>query len=133
MDENTPLPRITTRYLSAASGTDDVTFNFGSVHLKPGTYTYTITETASDFAEVYSGKVVNDVTYDAVKTIKVTVANDLSVSIAEGSSEGVTFDSTTNTVKTKVTNKALPISLYKIGDSNPNTALSNVKFELYSD
>jgi len=132
-DEDTPLPRITTRYLSAASGSDDVTFNFGNVHLKPGTYTYTITETATDYTEIYSGKVVNGVTYDAVKTIKVTVANDLSISIADGSSEGVSYDSETNTVKTKVTNKVLPLSIYKFGGTDIDNKLEGVEFKLYSD
>jgi LPXTG-motif cell wall-anchored protein len=135
-DENAPLPRITTRYLSAASGSDDVTFNFGSVHLEPGTYTYTITETDSNYAEAYSGKVVNGITYDSVKTIIVTVADDLSVSIAEGSSDGVTYDSDTNTVKTKVTNKVMPLSIYKFGGSGLSeieNKLSGVQFKLYSD
>jgi len=135
-EESTPLPRITTRYLSAASGSDDVTFNFGSVHLKPGTYTYTISETASDFTEVYSGTVVNGITYDEVKRIIVTVADDLSVSIAEGSSDGVTYDSTTNTIKTKVTNRVVPLSIYKFGGSSISdidNKLVGVQFKLYSD
>ena len=131
-DDNTPLPRITTRYLSAASGSDDVTFNFGSVHLKPGTYTYTIKETDSDYNEVYSGKTIDGVMYDDVKTIKITVANDLSVTV-DGSSDGVSYISDTNTVNTVVTNRTLPISLYKIGNSDTDNALSGVGFQLYSN
>ena len=132
-EEDTPLPMVTTRYLSAASGSDDVTFNFGSVHLKPGTYTYTVTETASDFTESYAEKVVNGITYDKVKTIKVVVASDLSVTIHEDSSDGVTYNSETNTVNAKVTNKLIPLSIYKIGGADVNNKLSGVQFKLYSD
>ena len=130
---NTPLPRITTRYLTAASGKNDVTFNFGSVHLKPGTYTYTLTETANDYTESYAGETVNGVIYDTVKTIKVVVATDLTVTIHEDSSEGVTYNSETNIINTKLTNKVIPLSIYKIGDADVNNKLEGVQFKLYSD
>ena len=130
---NTPLPRITTRYLSATSGSNDVTFNFGSVHLKPGTYTYTLTETASDFTESYAGKIVGGITYDEAKTIKVTVANDLSVTIDTSSSDGVTYDSETNTINAKVTNKMIQLSIYKFGGTDVENKLIGVQFKLYSD
>ena len=132
-DENTPLPRITTRYLSAASGSDDVTFNFGSVHLDPGTYTYTVTETASDFTESYAGKNINGIIYDSVKTIIVTVADDLTVTIDETSSDGVTYNADTNTINAKVTNKLLELSVYKFGGTEVDNKLSGVQFKLYSD
>ena len=127
-NQTTPLPRFTTRYLSATSGTDDVTFNFGTVHLKPGTYTYTITETDDDFNEVYSDTVRNGIQYDAVKTIIITVAEDLSISIT-GSSDGVTYSSDTKTVNTKVTNKLISYWVqFKKTDMSENTPLGGAEF-----
>jgi len=107
-DENTPLPRITQRYLSSDSGADDVSFDFGLVHYtEPGTYTYTIKEYASNWTTVLSGTTTGGVTYDDVKTIIVNVADDFSVTVDEESSDGVAYDDATGSINTTVTNSML--------------------------
>lgn len=126
------LPKTTKAALTAESGTDDVTYDFGNIHFATaGTYTYTFTEYDNTYETVYSGKVVNGVTYGNAVTVTVTVAENSDGNLEITEVEGGTLDG--STIKATVTNKVIPISLYKIGNSTPSTSLSGVKFKLYSD
>ena len=135
----TPLPRTTQRYLSAASGTDDVSYNFGNVHFgEAGTYSITVTETGDDWTTVLSGDThdVNGkpIVYDDVKTVEVTVAEVdgvLQITDVKGS-DGVSFAD--NTISVTVTNKYVTadIDIKKVGEDD-SVPLTGAKFKLYSD
>ena len=123
LESTASLPKVVKASLSAASGTENVTYDFGNIHFATtGTCAY---ETA------YSGKVVNGVTYGNAVTVTVTVAENSDGELEITNVEGGTVDG--STITATVINKVVPISLYKIGNSSPSTALSNVKFKLYSN
>jgi len=130
----------TDRYLTSASGSDDVTYTYASPlrFSEPGEYTFTFTEYDSTYTNVLSGTVAADgVQYGDVVTVKVTVEKQdgkLAITKVEGGTlEDTDDDGENDTIVGTITNKVIPISLYKIGDANTDTFLTGVKFKLYNN
>ena len=122
------MPRITTRYLSKESGSEDVSFDFGSVHLGvPGTYTYKLYETNENFSESVAGQLIDGIRYDTEKTITVTVADDMSITV-----DGAEWNSDTATATVTVTNalEKAEINVLKVDSKNNTKVLAGAEFEL---
>ena len=134
-----PMPVNNTIYLSQASGSADRSYYFSNVRfVKPGTYTYTITEEGA-------GTIVDGVKRGEAETLKVRVVLDENGSLvvesitADPNTERTTFTAATETAvassNTTVTNTLVTakIELLKIGNDNETNVLPNAEFKMYSD
>ncbi|MGI5874631.1 MAG: prealbumin-like fold domain-containing protein [Bacillota bacterium] len=153
---NMTLVRFTDlrRYLTNTAGSSDpqsYTYASSLRFSEAGTYTYYFDEMSNNTAsaDVVSGTVIGGIIYDSQKKLVITVGHvdeklaiteikdgdgnivystDASAEITSGYvsyAEGV--------INTTITNRVAPLSIYKIGGSDTDTALSGVKFKLYSD
>lgn len=139
-----PMPNTTTRYLTAASGTDDVSYIFGKVRFTDaGTYTYTLTERPKEYYTGATSQYLRDAVhgYGTVATITVTVAydddNELTVTSVTMTKEGEAQVETTfenGLINTTFTNwVTAKVNLLKIANDDRNKPLADVEFKLYSD
>ena len=155
-DNNMTLDRFTDlrRYLTNTEGSAEPKYYDYTSSLRfaePGTYTYYFDEMSDNTASatVVSGTVINGVSYDSQKKLIITVGNvnnDLVITEIKDGDDNIVYSTDGNAqitsgyvsyengvINTTITNKTIPISLFKIGDSDPETSLSGVKFKLYSD
>ena len=125
----------TQRYLTRASGSEDVTYTYASPlrFAEPGEYTFTFTEYDSTYANVLSGTNTGGIQYGDAVTVKVKVEK-VSGKLAVTKVEGGTLSEDKSLITATITNrKGIELQLLKLGDGDFSKPLEGVQFKLYTD
>ena len=123
------------RYLTRASGSEDVTYTYASPlrFAQAGEYSFTFTEYDSSWKNVLSGTETGGIRYGDVVTVKVTVEEKdgkLAVTNVEG---GTLSEDGSLITATIVNRKGTLLQLLKLGDGDFSKPLEGVRFKLYSN
>ena len=125
----------TQRYLTRASGSEDVTYTYASPlrFAEPGVYTFTFTEYDSNWENVLSGTNTGGIQYGAPVTVKVTVEK-VNGKLTITNVEGGTLSEDKSLITATITNrKGVELQLLKLGDGDFSIPLEGVQFKLYNN
>ena len=125
----------TQRYLTRASGSEDVTNTYASPlrFAEEGEYSFTFTEYDSTWTDVLSETNTGGIQYGAPVTVKVTVEN-VNGKLTVTKVEGGTLSEDKSLITATITNrKGVELQLLKLGDGDFSKPLEGIQFKLYSD
>ena len=125
----------TERYLTRASGSEDVTYTYASPlrFEKEGEYTLTFTEHDSAFKEILSGTTTGGIQYGPAVTVKIKVEK-VNGKLTVANVQGGTLSEDKSLITATVTNsKGVGLQLLKLGDGSFSKPLEGVQFKLYTD
>ena len=136
-----PMPSINGRtrfYVSEPSGTADKSYSFGRIRFtEAGTYTYKIKEDNAGTLQVVNGKAVQ---FGGEETVTIVVSeSDGQLVVDSVTGNNTTWDASTRTANTTITNEAPTISVsaekeWENADETTDApANAKVTFKLYAD